>query len=378
MGKGQGPPKARLVAYYLPQFHPIPENDKWWGAGFTEWTHVAKAKPLFRGHYQPRIPADLGFYDLRVPETRAAQAEMAREYGIEGFCYWHYWFGNGRRLLERPFEDVLRSGEPDFPFCLGWANASLTGVWYGAADRILVKQSYPGLSDYEAHFGTVLEAFSDERYMTVDEKPVFFVFRPLELPEPREFTTCWRELAIKAGLKGIHFVGVLSGDWETWVPERYGFDAAGLNNLQPAFGLVNRPGNWYLERACRALTGKPVKQLYREVFRKPRKIRYADAVASGISTLARDWLQYPGVMPNWDNTPRSGLDGIVFHDSNPEIFRRHLKEAIEQVKERELDKRLIVVKSWNEWAEGNYLEPDQRFGRAYLEVIRDEVMSGDV
>jgi len=151
---------ARLIAFYLPQFHPIPENDNWWGKGFTEWTNVAKARPLFRKHYQPHVPADLGFYDLRLPEVRAAQAVMARSVGIEGFCYWHYWFA-GKRLLERPFNEVLKSGEPDFPFCLGWANQTWTGIWHGAPNRILIEQTYPGRADYEKHFHALLEAFHD-------------------------------------------------------------------------------------------------------------------------------------------------------------------------------------------------------------------------
>ena len=170
----------RLIAYYLPQYHPIPENDGWWGRGFTEWTNVAKARPLFRGHYQPHIPADLGFYDLRLPEVRQAQAELARQAGIEGFCYWHYWFA-GKRLLERPFNEVLASGKPDFPFCLAWANATWTGIWYDAPDRILMEQTYPGQDDHKAHFNALLPAFLDERYIRGGWKanlPGFPAFRP--------------------------------------------------------------------------------------------------------------------------------------------------------------------------------------------------------
>ena len=199
-------PKARVIAFYLPQFHPIPENDKWWGKGFTEWTNVAKAKPLFRGHYQPRIPADLGFYDLRVPEVREQQAQLAREAGIEGFCYWHYWFGNGKQLLERPFNEVLVSGKPDFPFCLGWANHSwTTGTWTRGGDaQMIAEQTYPGKNDYLSHFQYALRAFQDERYITVDGKPLFVIFDPYALPQ--DFIPYWRELAEQAGLKGIHFV----------------------------------------------------------------------------------------------------------------------------------------------------------------------------
>src|SRR5208283_1156501 len=168
---------ARLIALYLPQYHPIPENDEWWGKGFTEWTNVVKAKPSFRGHRQPHIPADLGFYDLRVPETRIAQAELALEYGIGGFCYWHYWFGEGKKLLEKPFEEVLKSGEPDFPFCLAWANESWTGVWHGSPDKVLREQTYPGSNDDEAHFYYLLTAFRDSRYLKVDDRPIFYVYK---------------------------------------------------------------------------------------------------------------------------------------------------------------------------------------------------------
>ena len=151
--------KARLIAFYLPQFHPIPENDKWWGKGFTEWISVTTAKPLFRGHRQPLIPGELGYYDLRLPEVRNAQAQLAQEYGIEGFCYWHYWLGGRKRLLERPFEEVLRSGQPDFPFCLAWANHDWKGVFFGAKNRLLIKQEYPGKDDYIEHFYAMLNAF---------------------------------------------------------------------------------------------------------------------------------------------------------------------------------------------------------------------------
>ena len=169
--------KARLLALYLPQFHPIPENDLWWGKGFTEWTNVGKARRYFRNHYQPRVPADLGYYDLRVAETRQAQADMAREYGVEGFVYWHYWFGNGKRLLERPFNEVLASGEPDFPFALAWANESWRGFAHGITNRnMLIEQLYGGVEDYTAHFRAVLPAFRDHRYITVDGKPLFMIY----------------------------------------------------------------------------------------------------------------------------------------------------------------------------------------------------------
>jgi len=359
---------VRLIAFYLPQYHPIPENDEWWGKGFTEWTNVAKAKPLFRGHYQPHLPADLGFYDLRVPETRTAQAEMAREYGIEGFCYWYYWFA-GKRLLERPFCEVLESGKPDFPFCLAWANQTWSGVWHGAPDKILIKQTYPDIEDYKSHFYAVLDAFADDRYVTIEGKPVFVVFVPHQLPEPRRFTDCWRDLAIKSGLKGLYFVGM---GGQAWVPEKNGFDASILSQPGVFFSRQSRSHN-YFDKISKKLTGKDLKQLYREIYSRPTVYLYRNVIKYLLPPLARDFEQYPCVIPNWDNTPRSFIRGVVFHNSTPELFRSHLREAIEQVVSRELDKRLIFIKAWNEWAEGNYLEPDQRFGRAYLEVVKGEV-----
>ncbi|MCX7012247.1 MAG: glycoside hydrolase family 99-like domain-containing protein, partial [Candidatus Sumerlaeota bacterium] len=200
-------PKARLIAFYLPQFHPIPENDEWWGKGFTEWTNVAKARPLFPGHYQPRVPADLGFYDLRVPETREAQAAMARAHGIEGFCYWHYWF-NGKRLLEKPFDQMLATGEPEFPFCLAWANEDWTRTWDGRSSEILQKQEYGGQSDDTAHFDYLLRAFKDQRYMAVDGKPMFLIYRPADLPDPTATIALWRSLARESGLPGLHLVAI--------------------------------------------------------------------------------------------------------------------------------------------------------------------------
>lgn len=226
--------KARLIAYYLPQFHPIPENDQWWGNGFTEWTNVTKAKPLFKGHLQPRLPADLGYYDLRVPEVREAQAEMAEQYGIEGFCYYHYWFGDGRMLLERPFNEVLKSGKPDFPFCLCWANETWSGIWFGETNKTLIEQKPPDKKDLEKHFEYLLRAFNDERYLTVDEKPIFQILTPRNLPDSIETTDTLRELAHRSGFKGLHLVAGYRNP-EDWDPREYGFDAVVSSRLKTSF-----------------------------------------------------------------------------------------------------------------------------------------------
>lgn len=356
--------KVRAIAHYLPQYHPIPENDEWWGKGFTEWTHVAKAKPLFRGHMQPRVPADLGFYDLRVPETRIAQAEMAQRYGIEGFCYWHYWFA-GRRLLERPFNEVLHSGEPDYPFCLGWANHPWSAAWIGLPEHILLDQTYPGLEDYKNHFYSVLPAFTDHRYIKVDNKPLFLVFRPALIPDARQFTDCWRQLAEREGLKDIFFIGVTCSPWNrsAWLPQDIGFDAA-LTTTGTAATKITP------EQAAKRRT---IGQRVRAILRRPHIKDYRQFVQGAFDPKPLPPEYFPAVMVNWDSTPRHGLRGTVLHNWTAEAFRMHLRDGIDSIIDRNPEHRIVFLKSWNEWAEGNHLEPDQQYGHTMLQVVKDEI-----
>ena len=355
--------KARLIAYYLPQFHPIPENDKWWGKGFTEWTNTAKAKPLFRGHYQPHIPADLSFYDLRVPETRAEQAEMARNHGIEGFCYYHYWFG-GKQLLERPFDEVLASGEPDFPFCLCWANSTWSGIWHGSPNKTLIKQTYPGEDDHNAHFRYLLKAFADDRYITVDGMPLLLIYRVWEIPDVKRVFNSWREMAIKAGLQGIYLVGV-NPNMMSWTPEEYGLDASTTIRHPP----LREWGAWQ----------EPLKRLkcfYAEKMGHPTVYSYEKVLPNLLRETVPPFEDYPNVIHSWDNSPRSGKNALVLHNSTPDLFKIHLKKALELVIDKPAEKKLLFLKSWNEWAEGNHLEPDIKYGKQFLEVIRDSVVGG--
>jgi len=360
----KGDVSARIIAFYLPQYHPIPENDEWWGRGFTEWTNTAKAKPLFKGHYQPHVPADLGFYDLRLPETRLAQADLARSYGVEAFCYYHYWFA-GRRLIERPFNEVLTSGEPDFPFCICWANQTWTGIWHGRKDKILMEQTYPGEDDHRAHFDYLRKAFTDRRYVTVDDKPLFVIYRPMELPDPARTTDFWREMACRAGLKGIYFVGV--NEDPLWKPTDFGFDAS----------ITPRLPNLHKWRSRWISIREPLKRLqrwHRIRTNAPAIYEYADECLAMIQENVPGIENFPCLIPNWDNTPRSGANGLVLHGSTPELFRLQVRKALEVTKGKSADKRLIFIKAWNEWAEGNHMEPDLKFGTGYLEVLRDEIM----
>jgi len=352
----------RVIAYYLPQFHPIMENDEWWGKGFTEWTNVGKAKKLFKDHYQPRVPADLGYYDLRMPEAREAQAELAKMSGIEGFCYWHYWFA-GRRLLEKPFNEVLKSKQPSLPFSLAWANETWSGVWNNNPKRILLEQTYPGVDDYTNHFIDTLPAFQDDRYIKINGKLLFVIYKPFNLPNPKLFFDTWNNLAIQNGLDGFYFVGVSSKpDTETNLILEMGFDAVNsyrINEAQSSLSEIQKKYN----------------AISRKLFAGNIGLTKYD-----YSEIMKNWIKpddfkeniIPSLVPNWDNSPRSGKNAIILHNSTPELFENHLEEVINAVSKKE--NKLIFLKSWNEWAEGNYVEPDLKFGLGYINKLKKKLV----
>ncbi len=351
-------PPARLIAFHLPQFHPIPENDRWWGPGFTEWTNVVKARPRFRGHYQPHLPADLGFYDLRVPEARHAQAELARRYGISAFCYYHYWF-EGRRLLERPVDEILRSGEPDFPFLLCWANHHWTRTWGIADDDVLMAQTYSPQDDLD-HIRWLAQAFADPRYLRVDGKPLLLVFRALELPDPERTAETWREECQRLGIGEILLCQVQN--WhEIRDPGDIGFDAA--LEFQPFYG--NRSALRRLHR----WRGRADRLLGR-VERAPRVHAYEDFVQTSLARPASGYPLFPCAAPGWDNSPRLGRSPIIFHGSTPEKYGRQLAGCIRAARATGGPEPLVFINAWNEWAEGAHLEPCQRWGHGYLEATR--------
>jgi lipopolysaccharide biosynthesis protein len=342
---GRGSDKIRTIAFYLPQFHPIPENDRWWGPGFTEWTNVVRGTPQFEGHYQPHLPGELGFYDLRVPEVREQQAALAREYGVAGFCYYHYWFG-GHRLLERPFQEVLRAKSPDFPFCLCWANENWSRRWDGSEHEILMAQQHSPEDD-RALIRALFEAFEDARYIRVEGKPLFLVYRPLLLPSSRATTDIWREECVKAGIGDLFLCNVHSFDKVR--PEDIGFDAA-----------VEFPPN-----QCPLVRLTDQIRLQNAEF-QGHVYEYPDAT----SHTAPDYTLFRGLFPTWDNTPRRKATASIVLGSNPEKFERWFSEVCEYTLEHlSGDRRLVFVNAWNEWGEGCHLEPDTRYGRAYLEKL---------
>ena len=349
---------ARAIAFYLPQFYPIEENNRWWGPGFTEWTNTAKARPLFPGHRQPHLPADLGFYDLRLIEVQEAQAALAQESGVEAFCYWHYWFA-GRRVLDRPLQQLLGNPSIQHGFCVGWANESWSGIWHGAPNRLLIEQSYPGPEDDRSHFEYLLPAFEDDRYLRVRGLPVVYILRPQKLPDASRFVDEWQRLASEAGLGGLYMIAevsdLLGGGPSYRRAGGDGFDAVALVTLPARISWIT-PFRVKLER---------------KLLRWPERYRYGPATAS--ATDLADSPIHPCVFPNWDNTPRSGRRGTVLTGSTPESFGRNVRTAVDALAGREMEDRLLFIKSWNEWAEGNYLEPDLEHGQRYLKVLRDEL-----
>ena len=353
---------VRPLAFYLPQFHPIPENDQWWGKGFTEWTNVTKATPLFPGHYQPHLPGDLGFYDLRLAETRLAQAELAREYGIYGFCYYHYWF-NGRRLLEKPFEEVLSSGQPEFPFCLCWANENWTRRWDGRHQEVLMQQAYSPEDDL-LHIRYLANAFADDRYIRIEGKPLFLVYKASAIPDAKRTTDLWREEALRLGIGELFLARVESFPTEHANPTALGFDAA--VEFQPDWKYLPFPlkkgRRWnYLRKA----------RLGHSAFGDHHIYNYRDLLQRMSHKPEPEYLRFPCVTPSWDNSARRKQGAVIFKDSTPELYGQWLQMAIEKTLTFPISQRIVFLNAWNEWAEGNHLEPCQKWGRQYLETTKE-------
>jgi GT2 family glycosyltransferase len=344
--------RVRAIAFYLPQFHPIPENDAWWGEGFTEWTSVARARPVFKGHLQPRLPAELGFYDLRVPDARQKQADLAAAHGLHGFCYYYYWF-NGKRLLERPLREVLASGAPDFPFCLCWANENWTRRWDGREDEVLIAQRYSPEDDLR-FIESLLPCFADRRYIRMEGRPLLLVYRAEVLPDARRTLARWREVCRVASGDEIYVASVESfGGFAVGDPRRFGFDAA----------VEFPPHGWAVETAAPA-------ELLVERFEG----RFYDYARTADNFLRRPLPSHPllrAVTPSWDNSPRRSTRAHIFTGASPAGYEHWLRQVVDQTRQLRFgDERTVFINAWNEWGEGCHLEPDQHHGRGYLEATR--------
>lgn len=359
--RGGGGGGAKLIAFYLPQYHPIPENDRWWGKGFTEWTNVASARPRFRGHHQPHLPSDLGFYDLRVPEAREAQAELARSHGIDGFCYYHYWF-NGKRLLERPFDEVLATGSPELPFCLCWANENWTRAWNGGDRDILIAQNYSDEDDRH-HIRHLLRALEDRRYIRIAGKPLLLVYRTEIMPNPARTAEIWREEARIAGVGDLYLARVESFTSDV-DPTSIGFDAA--VEFAPDWrnrGRRRYEGRWGRLAVRLGLVDCGVADVLVH--------DYDELVERMVAKDIPEFRRFRCVTPGFDNTPRRRTGGLVFLGSSPDKYEKWLRQMVEQTTQHaSAGERIVFVNAWNEWGEGNHLEPDLRWQRAYLEATK--------
>lgn len=352
----------RVLGVYLPQFHPIPENDRWWGKGFTEWTNVTRAKPRFEGHYQPRLPADLGFYDLRLPRIMEQQAEMAKEAGIHGFCFYHYWF-NGKRLLHEPLDAMIKNKTPDIPFMLCWANENWTRRWDGMEQDVLMKQDYNDDDDL-AHIHFLIEHyFSDERYIKVDGKPFIAIYRPALFPDVKRTISIWNEVAVKKGFPGLYVAYMQSFNFKV-DPKDFGFNAA--IEFQPDFFdaplSVNKKGH-FLTRLLNKL------KIKKSIYTKNRVIDYKLFVEHMIAKRVLGYKYYPCVTPSWDNSARKA-NATIIHNHTPELYEKWFDATMAKFQPFSEEENFIFINAWNEWAEGNYLEPDQKWGNAFLEKTK--------
>jgi lipopolysaccharide biosynthesis protein len=339
------PGDVKIIAYYLPQYHPIPENDEWWGKGFTEWRNVTRAFPVFEGHYQPRAPGELGYYDLRVVDVMRRQVELAKLHGIGAFCFHFYWFG-GKRLLELPVENYLKNHDLDLPFSLCWANENWSRRWSGNDRDVLIAQEYSPEDDI-ALIRHIDRYFRDDRYLKIDGKPVFTVYRPELFPDMVATVARWRAEMKKLGYPGIYLIATNAFNFTDY--KIFGFDA--LSEFPPhQLGAPN------IENT---LNVAPI--------RDGGRVRgYETIVAREIAKKTQNGVVHPGVMPGWDNSPRRPTGGVIYHGSTSGLFQKWLTYALRRAAGNPAGERFVFINAWNEWAEGAYLEPDLRFGYAYL------------
>jgi lipopolysaccharide biosynthesis protein len=363
----------RFITFYLPQYHPIPENDTWWGKGFTDWVNVRRATPRYPGHYQPHEPGELGYYDLRDPVVREAQANLAREHGIDAFCYYHYWF-KGRRLLHEPLDEVLRLQRPDFSFCLCWANENWTRAWDGNAKHVLIAQEHSREDDI-GHIEWLIPVLKDRRYLTVNGRPLLLIYRPDAIPHVAAMLGLWRERIGKAGLPGAYICAVRSNFRQNDENSlaRLGFDA--IVDFQP--NMRDWPAESIWRRAERVL-GRRAEALARRLGlggttgdpHRQRIVPYIKVIENVTKKPPPTaYRRFPCVFPSWDNSPRRALANIIQNDS-PEAFGRWLAEAANGTSTYPEDERIVFINAWNEWAEGCHLEPDRKMGRGFLREVQ--------
>lgn len=358
----------KIIAYYLPQFHEIPENNKWWGKGFTEWRNASRAQPMFRGHYQPREPLGDRYYDLLDDKTIVWQMNLAKKYGIYGFCYYHYWFGDGRKLLEKPAERMLNIPDADLPFCFAWANEAWSRTWEGPGGEkhILVNQKYADEKDWKAHFEYLLKFFMASNYIKEGNRPMLLIYRVHKIPCYKPMFAYWEKLAKEAGFDGLYIVQMLSNS----LYKKPGMSAYAAYAPAMFFELRDSAA-WavkqnILERLPKLRLPKLIGEYLYDTFDYDKCYQY-------ILNKKYAKNEYMGVFPDFDNTARKGGKADIWKGVSPEKFQRYLEQVI-KLSQAE-NKEYIFLTAWNEWGEGNYMEPDKRYGYAYLKAVRDALQS---
>lgn len=374
-GKG-----VKIIPFYLPQFHTIPENDKWWGEGFTEWTNVKKAVPLYPGHDQPRVPLGEVYYDLLDDNVKIQQAKLAKKYGIFGFCYYHYWFEGGKQLLEKPAEQMLANKSVDLPFCFCWANENWSKNWDGGNREVIMRQDYGKQADWEKHFQYLLQFFRDERYITVNGKPLLVIYKPEEIIDVYQMSTYWRKRAVEEGLPGL----CLAFQFPTYYADMYyradvfdyriGFEPVYSRNL----ASMKQSGTSAKVQRIRKIFGEDTVSAYRR-FRTRKMHRNAGGKSQSLALffydetwekiLGAEWTEefLPGAMVDWDNTPRN-KHGVAYIGFSIEKFGSYMKKLVKRANKEK--KPMLFINAWNEWGEGAFLEPDERYGYQKLEAVK--------
>lgn len=373
-GKG-----VKLIPFYLPQFHTIPENDKWWGEGFTEWVNVKKASALFEGHDQPKVPLNGNYYNLLEDDVKIWQADLAKKYGIFGFCYYHYWFKDGKQLLEKPAEQMLANKEVDLPFCFCWANENWSRNWDGGNREVIMEQEYGGRDDWKKHFQYLLPFFQDERYITVDGKPLFIIYKPEQIIDIQQMATYFRKRAVESGFPGL----CLAFQFPTYYADMYyredifdyriGFEPVYSRNA----ANLEKLGTASKVKFLRKVLGENAVSKYRKARQGQTGSNWGKSQCLAMYFYDETWEQIlknewtkeflPGALVDWDNTPRN-KHGVLYEGFTIEKFEKYMKRLVKRANKE--SKPIIFINAWNEWAEGAFLEPDETYGYQKLEAIK--------
>lgn len=370
----------RVIAYYLPQFHVTKENDEWWGKNFTEWVNVKKAEKYYKEQYQPREPLNDNYYNLLDDNVKKWQIDLAKENGIYGFCFYHYWFGNGHLLLEKPVEQFLKNKNLDMNFCMCWANEPWTKAWVSKSDLVLIDQNYGDEMFWKKHFEYLLPYFKDERYIKNSNKPLLIIYKPEQINCLNEMLDYWNQLAKAEGFDGIEYAY-----------QAIGFDLkADKDDSRFTYNIEYEPsyGMHEMEKESKKLVikvGKKLDEITYKIFKKKlseiylnkvRRLKYDDVWKAIIDHVPTSEKCVAGAFVDWDNTPRRGTKGLVIDGATPEKFKYYFDKRVKLAKEKYKSDMLFIF-AWNEWAEGGYLEPDKKYKDGYLKAIREVLLNND-